>query len=91
MSAGAPQLREIAQQRAQKDPHFTNLVVRKVSKENMWIHFTYINPSLEVENSLEVDQLWFKKELETQFGNWIYAYDIRSTDNEKQAEFALIK
>ena len=91
MSAWASQLREIAQQRIQKDPHFTSLVVRKVSKENMWIHFTYVNASLEIEDHQEVHELWFKKELEEQFKNWIYAYDIWTTNKEKESEFVIIK
>lgn len=80
MAAGFPDLRKIAQDWAEEDEHFVQLIIRGVSETNYGIDFAYYREFEEGEEAVNVMKIK-RDELIERFGreNGFYAWDYHTS------------
>lgn len=80
-AAGYKDLLEVARRRS-KDENFYYLELRKVSADNRWLQFVYFMPT----HAEDTESKWgpikniYKKELQTLYDAWFYAWDYMESD-----------
>lgn len=79
--AGYPDIKRITSEWAE-DSNFTQIIIRKVSKNNLGIHFVYFTDNFDYSDKT-TPIMKYKKQLQTQFGEGLYAWDVSESADSK--------